>query len=244
MCIDLKYTLKVRHTLTVIWTTIYIHIYLSVSLFMYMYVKGMLNDAVAYQSLCVCLCVVTGKRIPVVDAAGGTSGKSFKLGRQASESRRTCCWWYRWLSPTRPVTWPLPAVLWAYISSKPPHTLKILCSQQCPGAAVLQQMVIFFLMTFTNSTSSCITLNLQTEETLQVYQASTKCFHLYMHKCCPGLLNNLQFRLGVRYSYWFMDSFTPVLLYKSAIFWWGGKKIQWSELTLVIFVLRYCFFFF
>ncbi|KAM8914360.1 ras-related protein Rab-22A isoform 2-T2 [Spinachia spinachia] len=31
------------------------------------------------------------KRIPVVDAAGGTTGKAFKLGRQASESRRTCC---------------------------------------------------------------------------------------------------------------------------------------------------------
>ncbi|XP_028260784.1 ras-related protein Rab-22A isoform X2 [Parambassis ranga] len=31
------------------------------------------------------------KRIPVADAAGGTTGKSFKLGRQASESRRTCC---------------------------------------------------------------------------------------------------------------------------------------------------------
>ncbi|KAM7402437.1 hypothetical protein PAMP_017679 [Pampus punctatissimus] len=31
------------------------------------------------------------KRIPVVDAAGGTSAKGFKLGRQASESRRTCC---------------------------------------------------------------------------------------------------------------------------------------------------------
>ncbi|XP_070814473.1 ras-related protein Rab-22A [Chaetodon trifascialis] len=31
------------------------------------------------------------KRIPVVDAAGATSGKGFKLGRQASESRRTCC---------------------------------------------------------------------------------------------------------------------------------------------------------
>ncbi|XP_037535763.1 ras-related protein Rab-22A-like [Nematolebias whitei] len=31
------------------------------------------------------------KRIPVIDAAGGPSGKSFRLGRQASESRRTCC---------------------------------------------------------------------------------------------------------------------------------------------------------
>ncbi|CAB1449332.1 unnamed protein product [Pleuronectes platessa] len=31
------------------------------------------------------------RRIPVVEAAGGTSGKGFKLGRQASESRRTCC---------------------------------------------------------------------------------------------------------------------------------------------------------
>uniref|UniRef100_A0A3Q1DF46 RAB22A, member RAS oncogene family n=1 Tax=Amphiprion ocellaris TaxID=80972 RepID=A0A3Q1DF46_AMPOC len=31
------------------------------------------------------------KRIPVVDTAGATSGKAFKLGRQASESRRTCC---------------------------------------------------------------------------------------------------------------------------------------------------------
>lgn len=31
------------------------------------------------------------KRIPVAEAAGGTSGKGFKLGRQASESRRTCC---------------------------------------------------------------------------------------------------------------------------------------------------------
>lgn len=39
-------------------------------------------------NLCLCL---TGKRIPVADAAGGTSGKGFKLGRQASESRRTCC---------------------------------------------------------------------------------------------------------------------------------------------------------
>lgn len=38
-----------------------------------------------------CLCLLTGKRIPVADAAGGTSGKGFKLGRQASESRRTCC---------------------------------------------------------------------------------------------------------------------------------------------------------
>ncbi|CAN9511886.1 unnamed protein product [Ophioblennius macclurei] len=31
------------------------------------------------------------KRIPVADAAGSAQGKAFKLGRQASESRRTCC---------------------------------------------------------------------------------------------------------------------------------------------------------
>ncbi|TNN78643.1 Ras-related protein Rab-22A [Liparis tanakae] len=31
------------------------------------------------------------RRIPLADAAGGNPGKAFKLGRQASESRRTCC---------------------------------------------------------------------------------------------------------------------------------------------------------
>ncbi|XP_061746050.1 ras-related protein Rab-22A isoform X3 [Nerophis ophidion] len=31
------------------------------------------------------------RRIPVADEVGGASGKGFKLGRQASESRRTCC---------------------------------------------------------------------------------------------------------------------------------------------------------
>lgn len=58
----------------------------------------MLN-AGGLQYVNVCVCLFTGKRIPVVDAAGGSSGKGFKLGRQASESRRTCCWWRRWLSP-------------------------------------------------------------------------------------------------------------------------------------------------
>ncbi|XP_005729916.1 ras-related protein Rab-22A-like [Pundamilia nyererei] len=35
--------------------------------------------------------VEISKRIPVVDEAGGSSARGFKLGRQASESRRTCC---------------------------------------------------------------------------------------------------------------------------------------------------------
>lgn len=60
-------------------------------------------DECGHSNLNVCVCL-TGKRIPVADAAGATSGKGFKLGRQASVSRRTCCWWYWWLSPHDP--WP------------------------------------------------------------------------------------------------------------------------------------------
>lgn len=52
-----------------------------------------------WEPVYVCVFVSSGKRIPAVDAAGATSGKAFKLGRQASESHRTCCWWCRWLSP-------------------------------------------------------------------------------------------------------------------------------------------------
>lgn len=73
----------------------------------------------------VCVCLLKGKRIPVAEAAGATSGKGFKLGRQASESRRTCCWWCRWLYPHD--LWPdlcLPSVSLACSSLQPPHTIK------------------------------------------------------------------------------------------------------------------------
>ena len=45
------------------------------------------------------VCSFSGKRIPDVDAAGASTGRGFKLGRQASESHRTCCWWCHWPSP-------------------------------------------------------------------------------------------------------------------------------------------------
>ena len=102
-----------------------------------------------------------------------------------------------------------PAVLWARFSSKPPHALK---HSAITSAAVLQQMIIiFFKKTFTNSTSSYITLNLLAGETLQLYQALTKFLHLYVHKCthissCPGLSIDLQLHFCVHWNDWSMDS--------------------------------------
>lgn len=68
--------------------------------------------------------VSPGKRIPTADTAGATTGKGFKLGRQASESHRTCCWWCRPLSPHD--WWPdlfLPSVFPACYNLEPLHTL-------------------------------------------------------------------------------------------------------------------------
>lgn len=55
------------------------------------------------------VCSSSGKRIPDVDAAGASTGRGFKLGRQASESHRTCCWW--------------PNLSFPSLYSASPHTL-------------------------------------------------------------------------------------------------------------------------
>lgn len=47
---------------------------------------------------CFFLRASSGKRIPSADAVGATTGRGFKLGRQATESHRTCCWCHQ-LSP-------------------------------------------------------------------------------------------------------------------------------------------------
>lgn len=76
----------------------------------------------------VCVCVVTGKRIPAVDGSGAAAGKGFKL-QPPSSSQRTCCWWCLWpADPTftpptlhpSPCSPPTPTMYPACFGSLPP----------------------------------------------------------------------------------------------------------------------------
>lgn len=68
------------------------------------------------------LCITSGKRIPAADAVGATAGRGFKLGRQASESHRTCCW-CRWLAGDPTFSHPLSLLQFASTySHDQPHT--------------------------------------------------------------------------------------------------------------------------
>lgn len=68
----------------------------------------------------VCVCVVSGKRIPAVDGSGAAAGKGFKL-QPPSSSQRTCCWWCLW--PADPTFTP-PTLHPSPCSPRPPPCIR------------------------------------------------------------------------------------------------------------------------